>query len=189
MATCTRSALSMLTTTCNSIGNGSGSDRPLIWSAPWVDSSSHAGRTLLPERSKLFKSHWSNQWLISNAELSVWPKTGGAGLDRQARHPNHARYLYHSKELRSRTMSKDEITRANLSQEEIIFLEKYDRFEQDGKDTPLSTPVSNTAWRLLDLGLLEPEGMPLARSIEGFGSAVVKRCHITDKGTLVIRNG
>jgi hypothetical protein len=26
-------------------------------------------RTLLPERSKLCKSHWSNQWLTSNREL------------------------------------------------------------------------------------------------------------------------
>src|SRR5262249_61830415 len=31
-----------------------------------VLSSSHRGRTLLPERSKLLKSHWSNQWLTSN---------------------------------------------------------------------------------------------------------------------------
>jgi hypothetical protein len=29
----------------------------------------YAGRTLLPARSKLFKSHWSNQWLTSNTEL------------------------------------------------------------------------------------------------------------------------
>jgi hypothetical protein len=29
------------------------------------------GRTSLPERSKLFKSHWSNQWLISKIQLWV----------------------------------------------------------------------------------------------------------------------
>jgi len=91
--------------------------------------------------------------------------------------------------LRSKIRSEDEITRADLSQEEITLLEKYDRLEQDGNDTPLSTPVSDTARRLIDLGLLEPEGMPLARPIEGFGSAVVKRCHITDKGKLMTRNG
>src|SRR5262249_29163517 len=55
--------------TCHSTGNGSGSDRLPTWSSPWVGSSSHAGRTLLPERSKLCSSHWSNQWLTSNTEL------------------------------------------------------------------------------------------------------------------------
>jgi len=86
-------------------------------------------------------------------------------------------------------MSEDEITRADLSQEEITLLEKYDRLEREGKDTPLSMPVSDpTAKRLIDLGLLEPEGIPLARPIKGFGSQVVKRCHITDKGKRVLRN-
>src|SRR5262249_44320684 len=42
---------------------------PLKHPPPWVGSSSHTGRTLLLERSKLFKSHWSNQWLTSNTEL------------------------------------------------------------------------------------------------------------------------
>src|SRR5262245_63254648 len=32
-------------------------------------SSSHRGRTLLRDRSKLCSSHWSNQWLTSNTEL------------------------------------------------------------------------------------------------------------------------
>ena len=36
-----------------------------------MGSSSHAGRTLRPERSKLFKSHWSNQRLTSNTELEA----------------------------------------------------------------------------------------------------------------------
>jgi hypothetical protein len=30
--------------------------------------------TLLPERSKLFKSHWSNQWLTSKIELVAGAK-------------------------------------------------------------------------------------------------------------------
>src|SRR6266581_1018294 len=34
-----------------------------------VLSSSHRGRTLLPDRSKLCSSHWSNQWLTSKTEL------------------------------------------------------------------------------------------------------------------------
>src|SRR5262249_51680538 len=38
-----------------------------------VLSSSHRGRTLLPARSKLCLSHWSNQWLTSNTELNLRP--------------------------------------------------------------------------------------------------------------------
>src|SRR5712691_3935676 len=34
-----------------------------------VPSSSHRGRTLLLDRSKLCTSHWSNQWLTSKIEL------------------------------------------------------------------------------------------------------------------------
>jgi hypothetical protein len=34
-----------------------------------VLSSSHRGKTLLPDRSKLCLSHWSNQWLTSTREL------------------------------------------------------------------------------------------------------------------------
>jgi len=63
-------------------------------------------------------------------------------------------------------MSEDEITRADLSEEEIILLEKYDRLEHGGKDTPLSIPVSDIAQRLIDFSLLEPEGMLLARPNE-----------------------
>jgi hypothetical protein len=33
-----------------------------------VLSSRHRGRTLLPDRSKLCLSHWSNQWLTSTRE-------------------------------------------------------------------------------------------------------------------------
>jgi len=32
---------------------------------------SHPGRTLLPHRSKLFKSHSSNEWLTSIGELAL----------------------------------------------------------------------------------------------------------------------
>jgi len=39
--------------------------------SPPVGSSSHRRRTLLPERSKLFKSHWLNQWLTSEIELQI----------------------------------------------------------------------------------------------------------------------
>jgi hypothetical protein len=34
-----------------------------------VLSSSHRRSTLLPDRSKLCSSHWSNQWLTSKTEL------------------------------------------------------------------------------------------------------------------------
>ena len=33
------------------------------------------GETLLPERSKLFKSHWSNQWLTSDIQLGNFTET------------------------------------------------------------------------------------------------------------------
>jgi len=36
-----------------------------------VSTSRHRRSTLLPERSKLFKSHWSNQWLTSKIELGL----------------------------------------------------------------------------------------------------------------------
>jgi hypothetical protein len=44
---------------------GGGCDGVLLWCVPLGPRRS----TLLPERSKLFKSHWSNQWLTSKIEL------------------------------------------------------------------------------------------------------------------------
>src|SRR5439155_26304406 len=38
-----------------------------------VHSSGHRRSTLLPDRSKLCMSHWSNQWLTSKIELMVFP--------------------------------------------------------------------------------------------------------------------
>jgi hypothetical protein len=57
--------------TCHATGHASGSERLPTGSAPCVGSSSQPRRTLLPERSKLFKSHWSNQWLTSQIELTI----------------------------------------------------------------------------------------------------------------------
>ena len=49
--------------TCSPILNGIGSDKFLTLNPLLVDSSSHLERILLPQRSNLFQSHWSNQWL------------------------------------------------------------------------------------------------------------------------------
>src|SRR5204862_2203945 len=51
--------------TCSPIWNGIGSDKFLTSNPLLVDSSSHLERILLPERSNLFESHWSNQWLTN----------------------------------------------------------------------------------------------------------------------------
>ena len=48
--------------TCSPTWSGLGFDKRLTFDPPrW--SSSHLRRIILPERSNLFKSHWSNQWL------------------------------------------------------------------------------------------------------------------------------
>ena len=45
-------------------------------------SSSHFGRILLPERSKLFKSHWSNQWLtLWDLQLNLIPDFFSLGVE------------------------------------------------------------------------------------------------------------
>src|SRR5437660_7597329 len=51
--------------TCSPIWNGIGSDKALTLNPPHRWSSSHLRRSLLPERSNLFQSHWSNQWLTN----------------------------------------------------------------------------------------------------------------------------
>src|SRR5215468_5563204 len=48
--------------TCSPISNGIGSGKALTFIL-LMRSSSHLGRILLPERSNLIQSHWSNQWL------------------------------------------------------------------------------------------------------------------------------
>ena len=48
---------------CSPIWNGIGSGKALTLNPPYRWSSSHLRRIILPERSNLFKSHWSNQWL------------------------------------------------------------------------------------------------------------------------------
>jgi hypothetical protein len=45
------------------ISNGIGSGKALPLNPPPRWSSSHLRTILLPERSNLFQSHWSNQWL------------------------------------------------------------------------------------------------------------------------------
>src|SRR5215467_8841556 len=47
------------------LSNGIGSDTALTLNPPHRWSSSHLRRILLPERSNLFESHWSNQWLTN----------------------------------------------------------------------------------------------------------------------------
>ena len=59
--------------TCQATGKGAGADRLRPWRAPWVGSSSHAGSMLLPERSKLYKSHWSNRGLPQIASYRPCP--------------------------------------------------------------------------------------------------------------------
>src|SRR3954447_1892671 len=50
--------------TCSPTWSGIGSDKhPTLDLLHW--SSSHVRRILLPERSNLLKSHWSNQWLTN----------------------------------------------------------------------------------------------------------------------------
>src|SRR5438128_2435606 len=49
--------------TCSPILNGIGFDKFQTLHPLLVGSSSHLERILLPERSNLFESHWSNQWL------------------------------------------------------------------------------------------------------------------------------
>ena len=51
--------------TCSPISNGIGSDKFLTSNPLLVDSSSHLERIVLPQRSNLFESHWSNQWLTT----------------------------------------------------------------------------------------------------------------------------
>src|SRR5260370_18923391 len=58
--------------TCSPIWNGIGSGKALTLNPPHRWSSSHLRGILLLERSNLFKSHWSNQWL-TNFSYVVWP--------------------------------------------------------------------------------------------------------------------
>src|SRR5260370_20971421 len=51
--------------TCSPIWNGIGSGKALTLNPPHRWSSSHLRRILLMERSNLFKSHWSHQWLTN----------------------------------------------------------------------------------------------------------------------------
>ena len=51
--------------TCSPIWNGIGSGKALTLNPPHRWSSSHLRGILLLERSNLFKSHWSNQWLTN----------------------------------------------------------------------------------------------------------------------------
>src|SRR6266849_9515703 len=51
--------------TCSPIWNGIGSGKALTLNSPHRWSSRHLRRILLPERSNLFQSHWSNQWLTN----------------------------------------------------------------------------------------------------------------------------
>jgi hypothetical protein len=50
------------------------SDKRLTYILSCVASSSHLGRILLRERSNLFSSHWSNQWLTNFSYLVRWCK-------------------------------------------------------------------------------------------------------------------
>src|SRR5207245_10102917 len=56
--------------TCSPIWKGIGSGKALTLNPPHRWSSSHLRRILLPERSNLFQSHWSNQWLTNFSYLS-----------------------------------------------------------------------------------------------------------------------
>src|SRR5262249_12178456 len=49
--------------TCSPTWSGLGFDKHPTFDPPTSWSSSHLGRIILRERSNLFKSHWSNQWL------------------------------------------------------------------------------------------------------------------------------
>src|SRR5437762_11948921 len=51
--------------TCSPTWNGIGSGKALTLNPPHRWSSSHLRGILLPERSNLFQSHWSNQWLTN----------------------------------------------------------------------------------------------------------------------------
>jgi hypothetical protein len=60
--------------TCSPISNGIGSDTALTLRPLLVGSSSHWERILLLERSNLFESHWSNQWLTHRVKADFVPK-------------------------------------------------------------------------------------------------------------------
>src|SRR5437879_6952597 len=51
--------------TCSPIWNGIGSGKSSVIDPPHRWSSNHLRRILLRERSNLFESHWSNQWLTN----------------------------------------------------------------------------------------------------------------------------
>ena len=51
--------------TCSPIWNGIGSGKALKLHPPHGWSPSHLRRIILPERSSLFKAHWSNQWVTT----------------------------------------------------------------------------------------------------------------------------
>jgi hypothetical protein len=55
--------------TCNANEHATGFDTVATQGPPWSRLIKPQGRTLLPERSKLFKSPWSNQWLTSKIAL------------------------------------------------------------------------------------------------------------------------
>ena len=48
---------------CSSISNGIGSGKAGTSHPPFKRSSSHLEEDVMPERSNLFESQWSNQWL------------------------------------------------------------------------------------------------------------------------------
>src|SRR5204863_3198987 len=66
--------------TCSPISNGIGSDKALTLSSPY-GSSSHLRRILLRERSNLFESHWSNQWLTNFSQATNEPEISVFSVD------------------------------------------------------------------------------------------------------------
>src|SRR6516225_10716277 len=66
--------------TCSPTWSGLGFDKhlTLILLTSW--SSSHLRRIILPERSNLFKSHWSNQWLAHRVMLGLAEPGRGAAF-------------------------------------------------------------------------------------------------------------
>jgi len=66
--------------TCSPTWSGIGFGKHPTFDPPLVGSSSHLRRILLPERSNLLKSHWSNQWLTKFsycADQGAWPSESG----------------------------------------------------------------------------------------------------------------
>lgn len=83
-------------------------------------------------------------------------------------------------------MSSGEISRADLSDEDIAQLKKYEQLESENRDIPLM-PETPLQAHLVTLGLLSRETLEVANPSPEI-KEVVRRHRITEKGKAVLRS-